>query len=190
MNKNEMITSDVEVKKNTTGVDEAISEVVDESHMAKLLEDAKQIAGQRAAGFADNDEIKARLAEIAAQAEIAKKTPMGTSPQYIELAKLLLEMGGPDVSTEMGREMLRMSTQHMLDNARNAMRAERETFENQVSHFVNSIVENEDFKNAADKAGILNNVMAGIASDIDSGTLSEEETKVMTEVVARLKQLA
>lgn len=190
MSNNEMITPEVGVKPDTSAAESALTEQISEAEMNQLLEDAKQIAGQKAAGFADSPEIKARLAEIAEKAEIAKKTPMGTSPDYVELAKLLLEMGGPDVSTEAGRNMLRMSTQHMLDNARNAMRAERESFENQVNHFVNSILENEDFKNATDKAGILNNVMAGIASDIDSGTLSEEETKVMSEVVARLKQLA
>jgi len=180
----------IEVKKDTSGVDEALDEVVAAPEMNKLLSDAQELIKTKTQETVNSPEFQARLQEIGKKAEIAKKTPAGTSPQYNELAKLLLEMGYQDVTTQQGRERLILSTQNMLDNARNAMRAERETFENQVSHFVNMITESEDFKNATDKAGILNNVMAGIAADIDHGNLSDEEKKVMGEVVSRLKQLA
>jgi predicted ArsR family transcriptional regulator len=144
----EKFNNSVEVEKDTSGVEEALDAGFDQGQMDELLRKAEELVQAKK----DSPDFKARLEEIARQAEIAKKTPMGTSPQYTELAKLLLEMGGPDVSTEMGRNMLRMSTQDMLDKARNAMRAERESFEDKVNHFVNMIVENDAFKEATNKS--------------------------------------
>jgi len=181
----ELYTPETEVKKDTSEVNEALDEQIDAGDMDKLVSDANELVQMRK----DSPEFKTRLAEVAKRAEIAKKTPMGTSPQYTKLAALLLEMGGPDVSTQMGRERLRMSTEHLYENVRNQMRAEHESFENLVNHFVNKV--QEGLKDAGDqKEAILTSVLAGLAADIDHGTLSDEEKKVMKEVLARLTQAA
>ncbi len=181
------VTPDTVVK-NDNEASEALQSQKDKILMDQLLEDAKKLA-QKAAG---SDDFKQAKADIAARVEEIKATPLGNSEQFYAVAKILMEDGGRamDVTTEMGRNMLRQSTDEMYENVRNQMRAERASFEDRVTSIMNEVTGNEAFTKAENKGAIITGVLSGIAADMDSGTLSEEDQKVMTEVAARLKQLA